>query len=147
LAIGTVTVQQADPDTAGTQIYRLAAAAFSATLAPQTGFGTAPPPLRVRIGHLVKASASADYAISATLRASAPGLCRITVRAGRTVVAQTLDPMFRAGATTVPIELTSAGMALLKQRSKLSVTIQMRARDVFTQTADVSIRAVLAVKR
>jgi hypothetical protein len=145
LALGGVSVVQPSARADDLSVTDLAVAAFTSSFDPQTGFGGPAQPLQARIGVVREAAttALARHGIAVRLDVSAPGLARIFIKVDHRAVAQSLLPVFAAGPTTVPVELTAYGEAWLARHPRRRLTATVEARDVLTDTATASTSGVL----
>jgi uncharacterized delta-60 repeat protein len=137
LAVGEVSVIETTGAGEGPTINRFAVEALTPGFGPDTSFGGPATPLR---GKLALPNQSATTAIHrhnirVTLTVSQPGDARIVIRAAGRIVAQSLLPVLRVGANTLPVILTTSGLKWLRThpRSRLSLTTE--ARDLLTNTA------------
>jgi uncharacterized delta-60 repeat protein len=137
VAVGAVSVVETTGSGDGPSIDRLAVEALTSAFKPDPSFGGPATALRVRLAVPVQSAATAihRHQIRVTLTASQPGDARIVVRAGGHIVAQSLLPVLRIGASTLPVVMTRSGLKWLRAhpRSRLSLTTE--ARDLLTSTA------------
>jgi uncharacterized delta-60 repeat protein len=138
LAIGGVHVSQPTGEGVGYSIGRTAVAAITPSLALDPAFGGPAAPLRASISVPRQRARTAyeRHGIRVRVRASAPGLWRVKIRLGDgRVLAQSVLPIFAAGARTLPVELTRTGNLWLRRHHPVRVTVATTARDLFgTQT-------------
>ena len=69
---------------------------------------------------------------------SAPGLARAYVRVGRTVIAQSVLPIFGSGARILPVELTHTGAVFLRTHRNVHVSVSVTARDLLAGTVSAT---------
>lgn len=146
VAVGGVKVSQNTPSLVGRSAGYVAAAAFTAALAPDLRFGG--PALRPTAGVRV-ASQRARAAISfrgvlARLTASSPGLLgvRVSDRNGR-VLARSVEPVYVAGSRTARIPLTRLGRRVLRPVRNLGVRVRYDFRDLLAARASGATSSVL----
>jgi uncharacterized delta-60 repeat protein len=145
LFLGEVTVSQPTGEGEGNSIADFAAAALTPSFAVESAFGGPATPLRADISVLNQRAATARtrHGIRVTLRISGPSLARVVIRASGGVVAQSLLPVFTAGRSILPIELTSFGAQLLKRHPRSRLTVSLTARDLLANTAVADTEASL----
>ncbi|CAA9501522.1 MAG: hypothetical protein AVDCRST_MAG53-2022 [uncultured Solirubrobacteraceae bacterium] len=116
-----------------------AAASLTPALAPDRAFGGPQAPARLRLTvPAQRASSSARLRrILVRVTASGPGLALLRVRDGRRrVLAQSLEPVYAAGSTTVRVPLTTTGRRVLGRGRAARVSVGYAFRDVLTGTAN-----------
>jgi uncharacterized delta-60 repeat protein len=146
LFLGGATVSQPTGEGTGNSIADFAAAALTASLTPDPSFGGPATPLHATLAILKQraSTARARHGIRVTVNLTAPGLARVAVKAYGRVVAQSVLPIFAAGRTTLPVELTSFGASWLRAHPQSKVTASLTARDLLagdaTATAEAHLR-------
>lgn len=114
-----------------------AVAALTAALEPDRAFGGPQSPARFRLSVSVQ-RASQDASLHRILvrgMASAPGLALLRVRdTRRRVLAQSLEPIYAGGTTTVRVPLTAIGRSVLRRGRSVRVSVGYAFRDVLTST-------------
>jgi hypothetical protein len=130
-------VSQPTGEGAGRSIFDFAAAALTPSFALDRSFGGPGERLRtsIRVARQRAATAARRHGIRVQVDASAPGLSLVKIRSGRSVVAQSVLPIFHAGWQTLPVELTRAGTTLLRHHHRVHVTVTALSRDLLTSTA------------
>jgi uncharacterized delta-60 repeat protein len=132
LVVGSVTVVRYTGEGTGFSTGLFAAVGLTPGLAVDTAFGGPAVPARMSLRMRGR---------RARITASGPGLALIRLRDGRgRVLAQSLEPVYRAGTTTVTIPLTKAGRLA---RGRASVIAEYTFRDVLANRDAGSVRATL----
>jgi uncharacterized delta-60 repeat protein len=114
-----------------------AVAALTPALDPDRAFGGPQTPARFGLAvPAQRASSAAELRrILVRVTASGPGLALLRVRDGRRrVLAQSLEPIYAAGRTTVRVGLTRTGRDVLRRGRSVRVTVGHAFRDVLTDT-------------
>ncbi len=135
----------------GTGFLRESAAASSLTadLRLDTTFGPAPPPARFAMA-LARQRARTVLSrrfIALNAQVSGPGLCLLTVRAGRSVIARSTAPVLAGGAQLLRVYPTLAGRRILARSRPLTVSVAGRFRDLWAGEATATVRGVLRGSR
>lgn len=116
-----------------------AAAALTPALELDHAFGGPQLPARFRLSVPVQRASRAAGLRRVLVRvtASDPGLALLRVRDGRRrVLAQSLEPIYAGGTTTVRIPLTPTGRSALRRGRSVRVSVGHAFRDVLTSTTD-----------
>lgn len=144
---GGVDVTTPTGEGAGRSIFRFAAASLTPAFALDPAFGGPAAPLAAKVSVSVqrRTTAHTRHGIRVRLTSSGQGLALVKVRAAGITVAQSVVPVFVAGAQTLPVELTSRGNALLRKSSRrLHVSVSVTVRDLVasqgTATAEGALR-------
>ncbi|HWH10142.1 MAG TPA: delta-60 repeat domain-containing protein [Solirubrobacteraceae bacterium] len=143
--LGDVAVSQPTGEGEGRSSEELAAAALTPSFGLDPSFGGPPTPLQATLAVIRQRASTARtrHGIRVTLGVSAPGLARIVIKASGRVVAQSVLPVFVAGASTLPVELTSFGNTWLGRHPRSRLTASLKARDVLTNTATATASGAL----
>lgn len=135
LAVGGLSVVRYTGEGEGFSTGFVAIAAYTALFTPDTTFGGPQhaPTASVRLPRQ-RARSDADLRrVLAQLTTSGPGLVRLRVRDGRgRLLANTVEPAFAVGTTTVRIPLTKSGRTILRGSRGVRVRVSCDLRDVLT---------------
>jgi uncharacterized delta-60 repeat protein len=136
LLLGDVAVNQPTGEDRGRSSDDFAAAALTPSFAPDTSFGGPLTKLHAGLTFARQRASTARtrHGIRVTLNVSAAGLAQVVIRARGRVVAENLLPVFAAGSSTLPVELTSFGDHWLKKHPRSRLTASVKARDELTDT-------------
>ena len=145
LVPGGVSVTQPTGEGSGYSIGRFAAAGLTPSLDLDPTFGgpAAPLSLSVRLSRQRASTAFKRHGIRIELRASAVGLMRVRIKAGRRTIAHSLLPVFTTARHVLPVELTKYGNVYLRRHRRVRVTISAAGRDLLTTTATATARGRL----
>jgi hypothetical protein len=137
LAAGGVKVLRYTGEGAGFSTGLFAAASLTPYFGPDTGFGgpATAPRVRVLLAHQTVRGARRLQRFVVRLRSSAEGLALVKIHARGRVIAQIVEPVYRAGTSSVKVSLTRAGEKLVRRRAALRVRASVRLRDLFAQHA------------
>lgn len=116
-----------------------AAAALTPALELDRAFGGPQAPARFRLSVPAQRASSNAHLRRVLVRitASGPGLALLRVRDGRhRVLAQSLEPVYAAGSTTVRVPLTTFGRSALRRGRSVRVSAGYAFRDVLTGAAN-----------
>lgn len=138
VAIGRVMVNTPYGKMEGEFAQFVAAAAFTRQLAPDPSFGgpRRPPVLDVRVRRRRAVDSARQRAILVRVDAPEAGLVLLRVRDARgRLLGGSLQPVYRPGATTMQIGLTSAGTRRLRAaRRGLRISVRHEFRDIVAGT-------------
>jgi len=145
LIVGGVRVSQPTGEGAGRSIFDFAAAALTPSFAPDASFGGSATPVHatLRIATQNATTTRTQHGIRVQLNVSAPGLCRVIIKANGRVIAQSMLPVFAAGPATLPVELTSYGDQSLRRHHRVKLRATAEARDLLTNTATATASGAL----
>jgi uncharacterized delta-60 repeat protein len=146
LLIGGVKVFQPTGEGQGKSIFDVAAAALTASFTPDASFGGPATPLHATLHIATQQNATTAlkvHGIRVQVNLSAPGLCRVTIKANGRVIALSVLPVFAQGPTTLPVELTGYGNQWLRHRHHITLHATATARDLLTNTAVTATTGVL----
>lgn len=138
---GGVRIVRYTGEGAGRSIAFFAAASLTPSLGLETTFGG--PAVPARVGVAVPPQRAASGArlrrVVVQVSSSAPGLALLRVRDGRRrILAQSLEPVYGPGTTTVRVPLTSLGRRVLARGRPVRVTVGHAFRDVVRSPASGS---------
>jgi hypothetical protein len=105
--------------------------------------GATPLRLSIRVARQRGRTSARLKRIVLRTHSSGPGLALIRIRARGRVIAQNLEPLFAAGASTVLVPTTAVGERLLRQRPPLRVSVVAQGRDLLAQRAIARARATI----
>jgi uncharacterized delta-60 repeat protein len=142
---GGVAVSQPTGEGTGYSIGRFAVAALTPSLQSDPAFGGPAKALHLSVSviHQRARTAHDRHGIRVSLKSSAVGLARVTIRHGDRAIAQSLLPVFKTARQTLPVELTKYGNAYLRNHHGIRVSLSAVARDLLTDSATTSARARL----
>jgi uncharacterized delta-60 repeat protein len=145
LVPGGVSVTQPTGEGSGYSIGRFAAAGLTSSLELDPSFGGPAAPLRlsVRLSRQRARTAFKRHGIRIELKASAVGLARVKILAGRRAIAHSLLPVFTTARHVLPVELTKYGNLYLRRHRNVRVTISATGRDLLTTTRTATARGRL----
>lgn len=134
---GAIAVVQPTGEGAGHEVDRAAAVALTPSCARDSSFGgpASPARLRVRIPRRRVATARRRHEIAVTAATSGIGLCRLRVRAGRRLIADSTAPVFTAGRQTLQARTTEAAGRTLRHARHLRIIVTATFRDLMGSTA------------
>jgi uncharacterized delta-60 repeat protein len=135
---GGVRVVQPSGEGSGRSTALFAAAALGPGLERLSGYGAPERAARasVRLVRQRARGASALRGVAVRLTASAPGLALVRVRDQRgRVLAEGVQPVFRAGTATVRVQIARAGTRVLRRGGRVRVRVTATFRDVAAGTA------------
>lgn len=137
LAVDGVSVTTPTGEGEGRSIFDFALAGLTPTLGVDASFGGAATRLSVTLNLIRQRASTAHtrHGIRVELTVSQPGLARVVIKAHGRVVAQNVLPVFAAGVSFLPVELTSYGNQLLRTHRGVGLTAVVTARDLLTNTA------------
>lgn len=142
---GGVSVSQPTGEGTGYSIGRLAVAGLTPAFALDPGFGgpASALALSVDVPRQRASTARTRHGIRITLKASAVGLARVTIRHGGRTIARSLVPVFKTSRHTLPIELTTYGNSYLRQHGNVRVSVTAQGRDLLTNTTTATATGLL----
>jgi uncharacterized delta-60 repeat protein len=142
---GGVAVSQPTGEGTGFSIGRFAVAALTPSLQPDTAFGGPATALRLSVSviHQRARTAHDRHGIRVSLKSSAVGLARVTIRHGDRAIAQSLLAVFTTARQTLPVELTTYGNTYLRSHHGIRVSLSAVGRDLLTTSATTTARARL----
>lgn len=142
---GGVVVSQPTGEGEGLSIGRFAVAALTPSLVLDRTFGgpATKPCLSVSVIHQRARTAHERHGIRVSLKSSAVGLARVTIRHGDRAIAQSLLPVFKTKRQTLPVELTKYGNVYLRHHHDIRVSLTATGRDLLRSTATTRARARL----
>jgi uncharacterized delta-60 repeat protein len=137
---GAISVVQPTGEGAGHEVDRAAAVALTPSFALDASFGgpASPARLRARIPSQRVVTARRHHEIAVTTTTSGVGLCRLRVRAGRRLIADSTAPVFTAGRQTLRARTTEAAGRTLRHARHLDITVTATFRDLMGSTATTS---------
>ncbi len=137
LAVNGVKVIQPTGEGEGRSIFDFAAAGLTPTFNEDPSFGGPATRLSATVNLIRQRASTAHtrHGIRVELTVSQPGLARVVIKAHGRVVAQNVLPVFAAGVSFLPVELTSYGNQLLRTHRDVGLTAVVTARDLLTNTA------------
>jgi hypothetical protein len=121
----------------GGQTQYLAVEALTPAFTPDLSFGGPALTLRATL-RLPRQRAATDrsrHGIRVTLQLSTPGLCRVVIKHGGRIVAQSVLSVPSSGPSTQPVSLTSYGSRLLRSGGHFGLRASAQARDLLTNAA------------
>jgi len=142
---GGVKVSQPTGEGTGFSIGQFAAAALTPSLALDPAFGgpAAPPRTSIRVVPQRATTARRRHGIRVVLKAPSVGLAKVKIMAGGRTIANSLLPVFRTSAHTLPVELNRYGNTYLRRHRDVRVTVRAQARDLVANTATATARGRL----
>lgn len=146
---GSVAVTQYTGEGEGFMHDEAAIAAFRPDLQPDPAFGGRQQPATVALAvpaqrAAIDATRRARRAVRVTATTSGPGIARIDVLTGRTLLARANAPVFAGGRPQrLRAHLTAAGRRILPRAHDLRVTVRARFRDLLTGEAGATARGIL----
>jgi uncharacterized delta-60 repeat protein len=145
LVAGAVRVVRYTGEGAGRSTGRFAVGALTRELTVDRNFGAPAtrPRLSLRVVRQRARTSARLKRIVLRARSSGPGLVLMRVRARGRIVAEGLEPLFAAGASTIRLPVTDLGQRLLRRREPLRVSVTANARDLLAQQTVVRTRATL----
>jgi uncharacterized delta-60 repeat protein len=135
LAAGGVRIVQYSGEGSGFSTGLFAAEALTPAFGVNTSFGgpSSPASSSVRAPRQKPLSDARLNRVLVRVAAAQPGLMLLRVRDGhRRILAQSLEPIWAAGTTTVRIPLTAAGHRILRRARSIRVLVGRAFRDVMT---------------
>lgn len=142
---GAVAVIQGTGEGEGFISDQAALLAVGPDLKPLARFGgtLTPASITVSVPKQRAATAAKNLGVTVSARTSDVGLARITVKAGKVVVARSTPAAFKVGAQRLPVYLTAIGRKRLKTAKRLRVTVSATFRSLIGATARATAKGTL----